>query len=419
MANYDTIVYSVSNSTELVSNIALLVNATFFPEGTENTSNDCMENSTLKRFSDGYEQIHGYLSILICFVGIICNILNVIVLTRKNMISPTNYILSALAIADLLTMVPYLPLAFMYCLEGRGNVLSIDVPRSLSIILINLMNNVISITMHSVAMWLTVALAFFRYIIVCHGRTHAPKLCSLYRTKLTIAAICIFTLLFLIPNFLCLKVTPKRGNQGQQLYMLEAGAICTDNFLVNLKFWLYGVGVKIATCILLVIFSGLLIKAIHSANQRRRKLLFQGRRAESEYTHEHNRTTTMLVTVVLLFVVTELPQGILLLMIGISENKAQSAWCVYFDLADFLDMIVLLNSSINFMLYCTMSQQFRNTFKSLFIKKITHRLNSMSVRHSGSGPRLRSNGHPYDAIPSNNGNVSCITNEEKTMNTTL
>ena len=42
--------------------------------------------------------------------------------------------------------------------------------------------------MHTAAMWLTVLLAMFRYIVVCH-HTHGPSLCSLRRTKLAIAAV--------------------------------------------------------------------------------------------------------------------------------------------------------------------------------------------------------------------------------------
>ena len=40
-----------------------------------------------------------------------------------------------------------------------------------------------------------------------------------------------------------------------------------------------------------------------------------------------------------------------------------------------MDMLALLNSAINFILYCSMSRQFRNTFKSLFLSYFIHRNN--------------------------------------------
>ncbi|CAG2177608.1 unnamed protein product [Oppiella nova] len=48
-------------------------------------------------FREGYLPIHGWISVFVCLFGIIANILNIIVLTRKEMISPTNAILTGLA----------------------------------------------------------------------------------------------------------------------------------------------------------------------------------------------------------------------------------------------------------------------------------------------------------------------------------
>lgn len=40
---------------------------------------------------------------------------------------------------------------------------------------------------------------------------------------------------------------------------------------------------------------------------------------------------------------------------------------------DLMDILALLNSGINFILYCSMSQQFRNTFQVLFRPKFLDR----------------------------------------------
>jgi hypothetical protein len=46
----------------------------------------------LSEFSDWYRQYHGYLAVIVCVFGIIANVLNIIVLTRRNMITATNCI---------------------------------------------------------------------------------------------------------------------------------------------------------------------------------------------------------------------------------------------------------------------------------------------------------------------------------------
>ena len=59
----------------------------------------------LQHFNLWYRGKHGWLSTFVCIFGIPCNLLNILVLTRPNMItSPTNLILTALALSDLLTM---------------------------------------------------------------------------------------------------------------------------------------------------------------------------------------------------------------------------------------------------------------------------------------------------------------------------
>lgn len=75
-----------------------------------------MDLTPLGRFNRMYQEVHGYLSIVVCAFGICSNIINIIVLTRKTMITPTNCLLTAIAVADLLTMVSYLPYsAYFYC----------------------------------------------------------------------------------------------------------------------------------------------------------------------------------------------------------------------------------------------------------------------------------------------------------------
>jgi hypothetical protein len=66
-------------------------------------------------FSESWRKFHGPLSVLVCIFGSISNLLNLVVLTRPGMISPTNAILTGLALADLLNMIEYIPFAsFMY-----------------------------------------------------------------------------------------------------------------------------------------------------------------------------------------------------------------------------------------------------------------------------------------------------------------
>ena len=56
-------------------------------------------------------QVHGYVSLVVCIFGSVANSLNIAVLTRREMSSPTNALLTGLAVADLLVMLEYIPFA--------------------------------------------------------------------------------------------------------------------------------------------------------------------------------------------------------------------------------------------------------------------------------------------------------------------
>jgi hypothetical protein len=73
-------------------------------------------------FGSTYGSVHGYTSLILCLFGSLMNVINLVVLTRRGMINPTNLILSALALADLLNMIEYIPFAlFIKILAHNGN----------------------------------------------------------------------------------------------------------------------------------------------------------------------------------------------------------------------------------------------------------------------------------------------------------
>lgn len=76
------------------------------------------------------------------------------------------------------------------------------------------------------------------------------------------------------------------------------------------------------------------------------------------------RTTRMLLAVLLLFLITEFPQGILALLSDLMGDKFFKE--CYYPLSDLMDFVALLNSAINFILYCTMSTRFRDVFYQVF-----------------------------------------------------
>lgn len=63
-------------------------------------------------FSEAYDPIHKPLSLLICIFGICANGINLVVLTRRGMVTATNILLTGLSAAQLFLLLNYLLLLF-------------------------------------------------------------------------------------------------------------------------------------------------------------------------------------------------------------------------------------------------------------------------------------------------------------------
>lgn len=111
-------------------------------------------------FSNWYRTYHGYLAVIVCVLGIIANVLNIVVLTRRNMVTATNCILTGLAVSDGLTMAAYLPFA-MHFYVLHGDALT-PVRNSYTAACFLLVYASFSVFVHTVSIWLTVVLAVFR-----------------------------------------------------------------------------------------------------------------------------------------------------------------------------------------------------------------------------------------------------------------
>lgn len=341
----------------------------------------------LKQFEAYYKPIHGYLAACVCVFGVIANILNIVVLTRKNMMTSTNVILTGLAISDGLIMALYFPFALgMYIINGSEAKPSRD---TYELAQFQLAFAILSVIVHAVSIWLTVTLAVFRYVFIRFPR-RGVRLCNIERAKTACGIVVGAALLVCLPNCVTYEIVHDDLNITMPNATYINGTIYWVNVksstpfwevFKNMNFWIQAIFIKLVPCFLLTIFSLLLLKTMKDAEKRRKRLLNKVPLSDGESatlsssssatkrikkTSRSNRTTRMLLTVVFLFIITNSPQGILSVLSGLIKNFFHN---VYSPLGDVLDIMTLLNNGINFVLYCTMSKQFRETFIKLFLRQ--------------------------------------------------
>ncbi|KAK4470947.1 hypothetical protein MN116_006453 [Schistosoma mekongi] len=411
-----------------------------------NKSNEKFTNYGLIKFGTEFSKIHGPLSLAVCTFGIPANLLNIIVLTRPELAqTATNHLLLWLAVADLLLMVLYAPCLYhFYIIHPHPMKNPIFTPSKLWIIYQEIVVSC-ALLFHSLALWLAVLLALFRYIHVgfpISGSRYTTRKRAFISATLTT----IFCILVAIPNVLvnhsesCLgpilnskqKINANLNTNVQIYYYITSEPDINESYLPieynssnltikqfnswrtkqlhNFNVWLQAVITKIAPSFLLTILTILLINELQKAIQRR-KILFKQRdkslnllkksqqsslsinqttslstistifplyNDERKILGRENRTTALLLTIVLCFLAIELPQGILVTCIHLIEHFEEN---VYQHLGDLLDFLTLLNESISFIIYTTMSYQFRQTFCNIFCPCLLHQSIQLHNHH--------------------------------------
>lgn len=323
-------------------------------------------------FTFRYHSIHGYLSLSVCILGCIANVANVVVLTRREIRSPTNAILTGLAIADFLVMIEYIPYSwFDYILPNMNYTRKTLFSYSTAWFI--MLHSIFSQICHTISIWLTVTLAVWRYIAVAYP--HRNRIwCNMRTTLIAIASAYIVCPFAAIPLYLlheiqastqildsngqiykanssnvgsnisgagsvssgsgAIQLAPTSslpaGFQNVTVYKVQFSDFAKNNpSLLTFNLWMYSILIKLIPCFALTILSLRLIGALLEAKRRRKQLmnsngmqtLVNGKAVEGqpnrrntkslEKEKQTDRTTRMLLAVLLLFLITEFPQGIL------------------------------------------------------------------------------------------------------------
>ncbi|XP_038215624.1 sex peptide receptor-like [Zerene cesonia] len=340
----------------------------------------CVPGAT--NFNKAYRRLHGYIAIVICIVGSATNSINITVLSRREMVSPTNSILTGLAVADLLVMLEYIP----YVLHMNIKIGPQVNKNTYAWAVFVYFHSIFSQTFHTISIWLAVTLAVWRYIAIAFPQKNRTW-CSKRNTALAIVSAYIMCPFLCLPIYFAMnivpsEVTPQNNSefaqdlslpQNRTVYVLE---MSKNKELVTAIMWIYSVILKLVPSIALSILSTCLISKLTTTERRRQKLLKRSTVGPNEpekqclaedsgaarRSSRTDRTTRMLLAVLGLFLSTEVPQGLLGLASALAPDFFKSCYSMFGDL---MDVLALFTSSVNFVLYCSMSRQFRCTFARL------------------------------------------------------
>ncbi|XP_021364252.1 FMRFamide receptor-like [Mizuhopecten yessoensis] len=294
--------------------------------------------------------------------GVLGNIFNIVVLRSPKMKSSTNVYLMALAICDSMYLIFMFLLSFFNC-ENKN--------QFTFVFYIVPFGRVFSDLFGNTAVWLTVAFTLERYIGVCHPMK-GKAWCTIGKAKLAVISVFIISLINTFPEFFELEIVEfiHIGKEKSTILKCQTTRFgSTSSYQIG-YFWWYVAFFNFFPLVLLAVFNSILIWSVWKANKTRRTLSNSTVIGETtRQATEQQKVTTMLISVVIIFLLCQLPWAILLLYKAyISANDINSHGDSLRIAGNVCNLLVEFNSSVNFLLYSYFSSRFRRTFKRIFCK---------------------------------------------------
>ncbi|KAG7276523.1 hypothetical protein CRUP_014264 [Coryphaenoides rupestris] len=274
------------------------------------------------------------------------NILTVIILSQlvlRRQKSSYNYLL-ALAAADILVLLLIVFVDFLL----EDFVLGVPLPPSL-----NKAVQVLEFSAIHTSIWITVPLTVDRYIAVCHPlRYHSVSYPA--RTRRVILAVYLGCLFSAAPYYwwpelwhgLPGETDGTGGGGGETETEVEGGAVA-QHVLV----WAHCATVYLLPCAVFFSLNAGIVRKL----RRRRNGCFRLRG------YSTGKTTAILLAITSLFAVLWAPRTLMILYHFYSPPPASPAGGrLLHVLTDVANMLALLNTGVNFFLYCFISKRFRS-----------------------------------------------------------
>ena len=293
---------------------------------------------------------------VICLFGMVCNVLNLCVLTQPQLSdSPYTY-LTALAFADL----GMLTISFIH-LVNFGPARSYANSFYDAYIFFGVGN-----IFFNCSVWFTVLLTIERMLFVIrplHTRS------SIKRARIRIFIVVGVCSVINIPRFLCFEVKKK---EGTSIYYPKGTQFRKSLFFYQTSLC-QAIIINFIPVMILTVANCILIFAVRRA-RKMRELYQMHSNQERVWRRDQAKLTKTLISIIILFIVCTLPSAFAEDPIAYNLFARDMPWDEFLSSVNnetfiyISNLLLFLNSSLNFVLYCAFNDKFRSAMKNIFIK---------------------------------------------------
>lgn len=313
---------------------------------------------------------------IICVFGILGNALNLLVLTRKQLLCTMDRLeksahlgLVALAISDVI-------FCFLYFLSTLTfDTKTVYTPEDeIASMYYNIYHEPLTNIFLLSSTWLTVVMALGRYIAICHP-FRARGFISRAGTRAAICCVFLGSVLANLPKFWHYYASALPCSQIEAMAQVPPPATeCECNMytkargdLYNNPTFKYAYGFCCSVIsifiplILLTVCNLCLIRALRQSTKMQRRYRVNNPRDSS------HRITPTLIAIVILFTILVTPSEVLTFFHQYVIRKQDKSHYLAFTTASAVfNAFLVTNFSVNFVLYCAINVQFRNVVRKIF-----------------------------------------------------
>ena len=331
------------------------------------TSADTLSFGNAQRMGDYRVQVvtYGYVTPVVAAAVVLTNAVAGVVLTRRAMRSPTHCLLAALALSATLTVLATLvPAVHFYTLGHYAEWTPHGWCEAVTWLV-----EFLPITLRTTSAWLTVALAAQRYVSECRpaARLRLRTTADVVKLVLVVYALAIglhVCRLFSthIPVEQQSLVTPNTTVTGcLTVYsQFDLGYFRAFYFLFALIFTL------VVPTVALVVIGARLICVLRSVSSARRMSRDDRNSAEWRRLDENARTTLVVILVVGVYITSDLPHFLLLILSLVGAPRFYHLIVV----VAMIHLFIHISYVANFCIYYVVSRQFRDNLKQLLPSRL-------------------------------------------------
>ncbi len=283
------------------------------------------------------------LAIAISLLGVLGNVLCMILFAHVNICSSTFFILRILASSDAVFLVCAIVIESELLLRTHNHLYHYQG-------YVVCVSWIVAMTCQMITVWLTVLVSFERFLAVCYPFKLKTYL-NWKNTRKVVALVCLCCVIFNIPR--CFEVTVT----ADTLYPNNSDLYFNNTFRIIYRSIMYTTFLFAIPIVLLAYFNIGIIYVLKDKSYK-----------TGTYAERERRITIIVLTVILVFLICGIPHTVLNILRAAGNHEMDRSYGVQiFGLVS--DILVCVNSSSNFIIYCFLGKNVRAAFIDWCCKK--------------------------------------------------